>query len=152
MNADSTHDDSPARSPRVLVVISVLIGLTVTRSFALAFVPKLSMFGGAAPDAWLSPWITDAALGVMIPVVIIAVHKLRGAWVWGGLLVYNTLGAFDYANGLVTQWLHPLPASIAAPSVVVGSICFTLTLQLMGLGLLFRRDVVAHYLGVTPCK
>lgn len=136
--------DRPASS-KVYLLISVLIGLTATRALAMMFIPKLTMFGGTAPDAWVGPWVTDAILGLLIPVVIVAMYRFRKARVWGCRLLYNGIGAFDYATGLVTQSLHPLPASIAPPGLVFGSLSFTLCLQIVVIVLLFRRDVIHDF-------
>lgn len=136
--------DRPA-PPKVYLLISVLIGLTATRALAMLFIPMITMFGGTAPDAWVGPWVTDAILGLLIPVVIIALYRLCTARAWGCLLLYNGIGAFDYASSLVTQLIHPLPASIAPPGLVSGSLSFTLCLQFVVIVLLFRRDVIHDF-------
>lgn len=131
------------------MLISVLIGLTATRALAIAFIPKLAMFGGAAPDAWVGPWVADVALGLLIPLVLFTLHRIRSARAWGLILLYNGIGAFDYSMGLVTQWQSPLPPSIAPTSLVYGSLSFTLMVQLVVILLLLRRDVVSHFTGAS---
>ncbi|MEM1180129.1 MAG: hypothetical protein AAGM22_17440 [Acidobacteriota bacterium] len=146
-SAQDAAFETEGKTPRVVLWISILIGSTVTRALAITFIPELEIFGGSAPDVWLGPWVTDGILGVLIPFVIMALWRLRGPRIWGGLLIYNALGAFDYLTGLITQWLHPLPASIAPPGLVYGSLLFTLAAQLTVIVLLFRRDAVAHIFG-----
>ena len=127
------------------MLIGVLIGLTATRALAIAFIPKLTMFGGTAPDAWVGPWVADAVLGLLIPLVIFTLYRFRSARAWGLILLYNGIGAFDYSMGLVTQWQSPLPPSIAPASLVYGSLSFTLVVQLVVIVLLLRRDVVKDF-------
>ena len=135
-------------SSRIWIVI--LIGLTLPRVQTLFFLPKLAMFGGEAPDAWLAAWVSDAVLGLLIPVALFAFLRLRGPAVWGALLIYNAVGAFDYSHGLATQFTDPLPTSIAPGAVVYAGIAICMIAQLAALGLLFRRDVVGHFLSPYP--
>jgi hypothetical protein len=131
------------------LLISVLIGLTATRALAMAFIPKVAMFGGAAPDAWVGPWVADSVLGLLIPLVLFTLHRIRAARAWGLILLYNGIGAFDYIMGLVTQWQSPLPPSIAPTLLVYGSLSFTLVAQLAVIVLLLRRDVVKDFTEAT---
>lgn len=143
--AGSSRSRSAPR--RIYLLISILIGLTATRAFAMAFIPKLAMCGGAAPDEWVGPWVADSVLGMLIPVVLIAFYRFRTVRVWGLILLYNGLGAFDYSIGLVTQWQTPLPPSIAPTWLVFVSLSITLTAQLVVIALLLRRDVVHRFAG-----
>lgn len=105
------------------------------------------MFGGAAPDVWIGPWVTDSVLGLLIPVVLVVSYRLRSTRAWGLILLYHGIGAFDYSIGLVTQWQSPLPPSIAPTWLVYGSLSLTLAAQLVVIAMLLRRDVVAHFAG-----
>ena len=134
------------RPPGVLILIGILIALTSSRILAVAFIPKLEMFGGVAANAWLGPWVVDGILGLILPVALIMMYRVRGPRIWGALLIYNSLGAFDYLNGLLTQSMHPLPESVAPAWLVLGSLVFTLVVQLLCVGLLLRQDVSAHFL------
>ena len=136
---------NPATHASSRIWIAVLIGLTIPRVQTLLFLPKLEMFGGIAPDAWFAAWVSDAILGLLIPLAIYALLRLRGPVVWGALLIYNAVGAFDYSHGLATQFTDPLPASIAPAAVVYVGIGACMLVQLVALALLFRRDVIAHF-------
>ncbi|MEM8908564.1 MAG: hypothetical protein AAGD05_12005 [Bacteroidota bacterium] len=131
--------------PTVVYAIVVLTGLTITRAQAILFLPTLQMYGGVSPNAWLAPWITDSILGVLLPIVIYYLLNGSGVKTWALLLVYSVIGAFDYANGLATQWLDPLPEEIAGKSLVFIALILTLTFQLTAIVLLFRKDVMAYY-------
>ena len=126
-------------------IIAILTGLTISRLMALTFLPTLNMLGGTSPDEWLGPWVTDSLLGLLLPVVIYFILKGKGLKTWALLIVYSTLGAFDYATGLVTQWLHPLPIETATPSVVFISLWTTLLFQVVVIILFFRNDVIHHF-------
>ena len=41
-------------------------------------IPSLEMYGGRNPNAWFGPWISDAILGLLAPVMIYLVLKKRG--------------------------------------------------------------------------
>lgn len=103
------------------------------------------MFGGSAPDAWFGPWLSDAIFGILVPAIVYLFWKQRSIVIWGIIIIYNALGAFDYATGLMTQWLHPLPHEIAPPFLVYSGISVFMSLQLIALALLFRTDVITHF-------
>ncbi|MGB3496030.1 MAG: hypothetical protein WBA57_25095 [Elainellaceae cyanobacterium] len=130
--------------PIVITGIAVLMLLTITRLQAILFISSLEMFGGISPDAWLGPWVSDAILGVLLPIMVYFTLRGSGVKLWGLLVLYNAVGAFDYSQGLATQWLSPLPSAIASSTLVYGVLSVTLSLQLVALLLLFRNDVI-HY-------
>lgn len=133
------------KRPKVVNIVAILTALTLSRAMALTFLPTLQMFGGTSPNEWLAPWVTDSILGLFLPVVIYFVLKGKGLKIWALLIVYSTLGVFDYATGLVTQWLHPLPVETASPSVVYISLWTTLLIQVIVVILFFRNDVIHHF-------
>ena len=134
------------KRPKVVNITAILTALTIPRLMALTFLPTLQMFGGTSPDEWLGPWVSDSILGLLLPVVIYFILKGKGLKTWALLIVYSTLGAFDYATGLVTQWLHPLPIETASPPVVFISLCSTLLFQVVVIILFFRNDVINHFI------
>lgn len=143
--------ESPTRSraprPRTVTWIAVLTALTISR-FSVAFrLPSLEMFDGDNPDAWIGPWISDTMLGLLVPLMVFLALTKTGARVWGALAAYSVIGAFDYVHGLVTQWIHPLNGSAA---VTYGGISFFLAVQLVAIALLFRTDVMRHFLSDDP--
>ena len=68
-----------------------------------------------------------------LPVLDSARHR-----VWGALVVYNAVGAFDYSHGLATQWTDPIPAETASSTTVYFGIGVFMAFQIIGLALLFR--------------
>ena len=117
--------------------------LTATR-FTVAFrLPSLEMFGGTTPDAWIAPWVSDTILGLLVPAMVFLAWKRTGPPIWGALIAYNAVGAFDYVHGLATQWIHPLDNA----ALTYGSITFFLALQIVVIGVLFRSEVVDHFTG-----
>ena len=125
--------------------IAILMGVTIFRAQTLLFLPTVQMYGGPSPDAWFAPWLSDAILGFMLPVMLWLLWARRGVRVWGALVVYNAVGAFDYSSGLATQWHAPMPAEMASAGTVYGGIGFFIMCQLIALTLLFRSDVVDHF-------
>ncbi|MEO0347135.1 MAG: hypothetical protein AAF229_12855 [Pseudomonadota bacterium] len=125
--------------------IALLMGATVFRAQTLLFLPSVEFLGGPAPDAWFGPWLSDAMLGVLVPLMVYAFWVRRSIRVWGVLVVYNALGAFDYSHGLLTQALHPMPAEMASPMTVYAGIGVFLACQLVALALLFQCNVIEHF-------
>ncbi|MEL7425193.1 MAG: hypothetical protein AAFN81_19560 [Bacteroidota bacterium] len=132
--------------PKVITLIVILSALTITRTQAILFLPTLEMYGGNSPNAWLAPWITDSILGVLLPVVIYFLLKGSGVKTWAVIAIYSAIGAFDYATGLVTQWLHPLPPEVAESTLVFTALIATLIFQLSVVVLLFRKDVRRYFI------
>ena len=134
-----------ATRPKAILWIVILIGFTTMRAMVVMFIPTLEMLGGINPDGWLAPWVSDAILGVMAPIMAYVAYRSRGIKLWGFLVAYNAVGAFDYAHGLVTQWVDPLQTEIHTNAMTYGSIGLSMVVQLVVVWLLFRRDVVRHY-------
>jgi len=130
--------------------IALLIGATLFRAQTVLFLPTVEMFGGIAPNGWFGPWLSDAILGFLVPVMVFIFMTRRGIRVWGALVLYNAVGAFDYSQGLITQFISPMPAEMASATTVYAGIGVFMTLQLIALGLLFRRDVIHHFAAPFP--
>ncbi len=125
--------------------IAFLMGATLFRAQTVLFLPTVEMFGGIAPNGWFGPWLSDAILGFLVPVMVFIFLTKRGIRVWGALVLYNAVGAFDYSQGLITQFISPMPAEMASPTTVYVGIGLFMILQLIALGLLFRRAVIQHF-------
>lgn len=132
--------------PKIIYIIVGLTALTVLRAQTLFFFSSLEMNGGKNPDAWLAPWVSDSILGLLVPIVIYYLLKGKGAKTWALLIMYSALGAFDYATGLATQWIHPMSTDTASPMLVYGSLLFTFTIQSVAVFLLFNQKVMNHFL------
>ncbi len=131
--------------PQSIFLIGLLMFLTIFRAQTILFIPKVEMYGGIAPNAWFGPWVSDAIIGFLVPVMLFLLLKRRSIRVWGLLVLYNAVGAFDYSQGLITQWLAPLPEQIASAGQVYGGIGAFMLFQLVALALLFRSDVIHHF-------
>ncbi len=113
--------------------IATLMAATLFRAQTVLFLPTVEMFGGAAPDGWFGPWLSDATLGFLLPVMLFLFWTQRGIRVWGVLVGYNAVGAFDYFQGLITQYVSPMPAEMALPATVYAGIGGFMVLQLIAL-------------------
>lgn len=131
--------------PTIRWTIALLMGATVFRAQTILFLPELQMFGGPAPDGWFGPWLSDTIIGFALPVMLYLFWTRRGVAVWGALVAYNAVGAFDYSQGLITQVISPMPVEMASATTVYLGIGLFMVAQIVALGLLFRHDVIAEF-------
>lgn len=127
--------------------ITLLMGTTIFRAQTVLFLPELQMFGGIAPDSWFGPWLSDTIIGFALPVMLYLFWSRRSVVIWGALVAYNAVGAFDYSQGLITQAISPMPVEMASAMTVYVGIGLFMGFQLVALGLLFRRDVITEFKG-----
>ncbi len=125
------------------LLAAALILLTTIRFMVVTFLPSLDMFGGPNPDAWIGPWGADTILGLLAPLMAWLAWRGTGLRVWGALIAYNAVGAFDYAHGLLTQWLDPMVTQSAA--MTYSSIGVSMVVQLTVLAVLFRSGVARSF-------
>lgn len=134
-------------TPTIKWAIALSMGATIFRAQTILFLPQVQMFGGIAPDGWFGPWLSDTIIGFMVPVMLYLFWTRRSVAVWGALVAYNAVGAFDYSQGLITQVISPMPVEMASAATVYIGIGLFMCFQLAALGLLFRRDVIAAFKG-----
>lgn len=134
-------------TPTIKWAIALLMGATIFRAQTILFLPQVQMFGGIAPDGWFGPWLSDTIIGFMLPVMLYLFWTRRSVAVWGVLIAYNAVGAFDYSQGLITQLISPMPVEMASAATVYIGIGLFMCFQLVALGLLFRRDVIGAFKG-----
>jgi hypothetical protein len=135
--------------PSIRWAIALLMGATIFRAQTILFLPELQMFGGPAPDGWFGPWLSDTIIGFAVPVMLYLFWTRRGVAVWGALVAYNAVGAFDYSQGLITQAISPMPVEMASAATVYLGIGLFMVAQLVALTLLFRRDVISEFRGTA---
>lgn len=133
--------------PSIRWAIALLMGATIFRAQTILFLPEMQMFGGPAPDGWFGPWLSDTIIGSALPVMLYLFWTRRGVTVWGALVAYNAVGAFDYSQGLITQMISPMPVEMASAATVYMGIALFMVAQIVALGLLFRREVIAEFKG-----
>ncbi|WP_019956102.1 hypothetical protein [Yoonia vestfoldensis] len=134
-------------TPTIKWAIALLMGATIFRAQTILFLPQVQMFGGIAPDGWFGPWLSDTIIGFTLPVMVYLFWTRRSVAVWGVLVAYNAVGAFDYSQGLITQIISPMPVEMASAATVHIGIGLFMCLQLVALGLLFRSDVIGAFKG-----
>lgn len=132
-------------TPTVKWAITLLMGATIFRAQTILFLPQVQMFGGIAPDGWFGPWLSDTIIGFAVPVMLYVFWTRRSVAVWGALVAYNAVGAFDYSQGLITQVISPMPVEMASAATVYLGIGLFMLAQIGALGLLLRRDVIAEF-------
>jgi hypothetical protein len=134
-------------TPAIKWAITLLMGATIFRAQTIMFLPEVQMFGGIAPDGWFGPWLSDTIIGFAVPVMLYLFWTRRSVAVWGALVAYNAVGAFDYSQGLITQWISPMPVEMASAATVYLGIGLFMVAQIVALVLLFRREVIAEFTG-----
>ena len=132
-------------TPTIKWSIALLMGATIFRAQTILFLPEVHMFGGIAPDGWFGPWLSDTIIGFALPIMLYLFWTRRSIAVWGALVAYNAVGAFDYSQGLITQAISPMPVEMASAGTVYVGIGLFMCFQLAALGLLFRRDVIMEF-------
>ncbi|GGC00730.1 hypothetical protein GCM10011363_16680 [Marivita lacus] len=132
-------------TPMIKWAITLLMGATIFRAQTILFLPEVKMFGGIAPDGWFGPWLSDTIIGFAVPVMLYLFWTRRSVAIWGALVAYNAVGAFDYSQGLITQMISPMPVEMASATTVYVGIGLFMCFQLVALGLLFRRDVITEF-------
>ncbi|MGB3407936.1 MAG: hypothetical protein WBA67_10620 [Jannaschia sp.] len=133
--------------PATRWAIVALMGITIFRAQTILFLPEVQMFGGIAPDGWFGPWLSDTILGFAVPVMLYLFWTRRSVAIWGVLVAYNAVGAFDYSQGLITQMISPMPVEMASAATVYMGIGLFMAAQIVALGLLFRREVITEFKG-----
>ena len=135
--------------PAEVYVIGGLLCYTFSRISMASMLKTLKMFGGVNPDAWLGPWFSDTILGILTPFAIYAAFDLEGPVTWGLLLAFNCIGAFDYAHGLLAQYMHPqiimVGGAPAKPPAIYGSIGLGLLFQLINIVVLLTPNTVKYF-------
>ncbi|MGK8236158.1 hypothetical protein ACLGGT_18615 [Roseovarius sp. MS2] len=131
--------------PATRWAIATLMGITIFRAQTILFLPQVQMFGGPAPDGWFGPWLSDTIIGFAVPMMLYLFWTRRGMAVWGALVAYNAVGAFDYSQGLITQIISPMPVEMASAATVYVGIGLFMFAQIVALGLLFSREVITEF-------
>jgi hypothetical protein len=132
-------------TPTIKRTIALLMGVTIFRAQTILFLPEVQIFGGIAPNGWFGPWLSDTIIGFMLPVMLYLFWTRRGVAVWGALVAYNAVGAFDYSQGLITQMISPMPVEMASAATVYVGIGLFMVAQIVALGLLFSREVITEF-------
>ncbi len=134
-------------TPTIKWAITLLMSVTIFRAQTILFLPQVQMFGGIAPDGWFGPWLSDTIIGFALPVMLYLFWARRSVAVWGALVAYNAVGAFDYSQGLITQAISPMPVEMASAATVYLGIGLFMAAQIVALGLLFHGKVIAEFKG-----
>jgi hypothetical protein len=143
----TTHTDL---KPKSIIWITILMSLTTMRVLAINNLPDLQMLGGIQSNSWLGPWVGDTVFGILTPIMAYFAFKKNGIKVWGMLLVFNALGAFDYLFGFTAQFNSPFIAegAVGAPEMIYGTLVAFFTFQVTTIILLFRSDVIKYFSSV----
>jgi hypothetical protein len=134
---------------RAFIAMTIMMVLTFSRASVVTYFPHLEMYGGIDVNAWFAPWVSDTILGLLVPVMIYLLWRKTGAKVWAGLIVYNALGAFDYSHGLATQMHYPQMTEGSVSAVIYTTIGLGMIFNLIVTLMMFRGDVMRHFLKQT---
>ena len=106
-------------------------------------------FAELVSQGWLGPWVTDSILGMLVPVMISLSLTMKGVPLLVCLFAYNILGAYDYAHGLLTQYLEPQRIFMwkpAVPKQIYGSIAFGCICNIVCAVMLLQSPVVSYFI------
>ena len=132
--------------PGTVIAMLVFMSLTFSRVTMITKIKTCKMFGGVNPDEWYSLWVTDSTMGCLLPVVVGIASFGKGRVLWGILVGYNCIGAFDYANGLMCQFMSPQADGQFPPTAIYGSIGVGCFCNLVALCLLFTKAAMNYYI------
>ena len=132
--------------PPTVIALVVCIALTTMRALMIKKVRTVHKFGGKNPNEWLGPWVTDSIWGLLAPGMAVLAAMAKGNVLWGVLILYNSVGAFDYGNGLLTQYLSPQRDGEFTPAQIYGAIGFGLLCNAAALVLLFTDQASSHFM------
>ena len=135
--------------PMEVKLVGGFLCYTLTRTMMARQLPSAKMFGGENADGWLGPWFSDTCLGILTPFAIYGAFTGKGVVAWGLLLSFNVLGAYDYLNGLLAQYLHPQVTFMGDPAppaaVIYGSIGLGCLLQIINVILLLQDASIQFF-------
>ena len=139
-----------ASRPALVKVVGGLLCYTLTRTMMAGQLKSAKMFGGENPDGWFGPWLSDTILGLLTPFAIYGAFTGEGVVAWGLLLSFNALGAYDYMNGLLAQYMHPQVTMLGNPAppaaVIYGSIGLGCLCQIVNVILLLQNDAIQFFI------
>ena len=136
--------------PLQVKIVGALLCYTLTRTMMALQLKSAKMFGGLNADAWLAPWLSDTILGILTPFAIYGAFTGKGVVAWGLLLSFNVAGSYDYMNGLLAQYLHPMVTMMGNPAppagVIYGSIGLGCLCQIINVILLLQDDTIHFFI------
>jgi hypothetical protein len=87
-------------------------------------------------------------LGLLDPFIAYLAYTKTGLRLWGALITCNCIDAFDYANGLLTEYLSHQISN--PPEMIFGAIALFFCVQLVDIYLLlFKKNVINHFSKVS---
>lgn len=95
---------------RLRLMVIFLAAWTLFQTIRLVgFSLAQDALAGSASPAWLYPAITDAAIGIMAPIVTFAVLRMKGlgAWVFG--IVFFAISIVDHMDAATAALTTPIP-------------------------------------------
>ena len=136
--------------PAEAKAVGGLLCYTLTRTLMMGNLKSAKMFGGENPDGWFGPWLSDTILGLLTPFAIYGAFTGEGVVAWGLLLSFNALGAYDYMNGLLAQFMHPMVRFLGDPAppgaAIYGSIGLGCLCQIVNVALLLQSDTIQFFI------
>ena len=105
---------------RLRLTVIGLAGWALFQTIRLVgfFLAQNALAGSASP-AWLYPAMTDVVVGIMAPIVTLAVLRLKGLGVWALSIVFFAISIVDHLDAVTAALTTPIPsAPLLFPSVV----------------------------------
>lgn len=109
LGENPVHGTQARTKSRVMVI--VVVGwalLQIPRYIAIPILQNI-FSGGTDPAAWLLPALGDIVIATLSPVVIYAVWREQGLWVWAFTLLWLFLSIYDHMSTVVAAATTPPP-------------------------------------------
>ena len=130
----------------------VLLGLTLMlagRAMTLWFLGDVgSALEGAPPNAWLSPLVGDAVIGVSALVIAGLIVRGRGLLAWTLIVTWNAVAIWDALAAYLVHVSVPWPSFFMVQLFGSSMFFMATAMHLLCLGLIARKEVRLDF-GVT---
>jgi len=144
----STESNSPAKSPRVAIVLLGALALfQIIRAGAFLIIQEV--LAGKTSEAWLFPAGVDMFIGVAALFVAIALWTRKGLAVWTIAIVFFCISISDHLDAItvVLNTREPLPAMMSgAPSSTATMLAVMSLVEAFAIWVLTWKSLRRHYL------
>lgn len=144
----NNESKSPAKSPRVAIILVSLVALMQVMRVAAYFMIK-DVLAGITPDAWLFPAMMDVFVGAAALLIAFGLWKGKGLAVWTSAIVFFCLSISDHFDAITVALTSkgPQPAMMSGPvSAIVAQLTVMSIIEVAVIWALASKNLRDHYL------